>query len=189
MWYVSIEQTIQFSICKISYIGSRPALSLVVVSWYCHYDHVISSVHHTFHATTISWLVCDNIRRNRTLMISANYHYDIWLIMGWPKIVNIFTNGQNIYLFTHPSKKYTQQNFLTAKYVLKMIHIQGVWNSNIFMQSWKCMFFTLVKKLSTMMASWQYSPNDKHTNYIIETQQNIFQEISPAELMWDFQVE
>ncbi len=37
MRYVSIQQTIQFSICKISDIGYVPSIWTVLVKWYPHY--------------------------------------------------------------------------------------------------------------------------------------------------------
>ncbi len=45
MRYVSIQQTIQYSICKISDIACGPLFWTVLVNWYFHHDMVSFKVH------------------------------------------------------------------------------------------------------------------------------------------------
>ncbi len=46
MRYISIQQTIRYSICKISDIACGPPFWTVLVSWYPH--HLIQSIHHSW---------------------------------------------------------------------------------------------------------------------------------------------
>ncbi len=87
MRYVAIQQTIRYSICKISVIACGPPFWTVFVSWYPHHMYITMTTRAILSKINIVFIKCNQlipcIASNRSL-----YMYDVQLGMlleaTWP---------------------------------------------------------------------------------------------------------